>query len=201
MYFIPKEEVPFETHRTRITVGGNLLEYAGTLTTPTETITTAKCLFNSVVSTPKEKCVLAYIKNIYLNNALPDPEYMKFHISTIPQEIINEYNLLDIVDNHGFVYVKIVKGIYGLKQAGIIAHKAPIHHLAPFGYHPACHTPGLCQRETRDTIFTIVVDNFVIKYTSLENAKHLLMHYKQNIQYQKIGRQNSTSESPYSGPI
>ena len=105
MYFIPKEEVPFktkkfiypkivcdirpskaETYRTRITVGGNLLDYAGTLTTPTATITTAKCLFNSVVSTPAEKCVLADIKNFYLNNALPDPDYMKFHIATIPQE-------------------------------------------------------------------------------------------------------------------
>ena len=81
MYFIPKEEVPFETkkvtyskivydirpnkaetHRTSITVGGNLLKYAGTLTTPTATITTANILFNTVVSTPKAKCVLAYIK-------------------------------------------------------------------------------------------------------------------------------------------
>ena len=78
MYFIPKEEVPFktkkvtypkivcdirphkaETHRTRITVGGNLLDYAGTLNNPAATITKAKCLFNSVVSTPEEKYVLA----------------------------------------------------------------------------------------------------------------------------------------------
>ena len=64
--------------------------------------------------------------------------------------------------------------MYGLKQAGIIAHKAIIHHLAPFWYHPACHTPGLCQHETRDTIFTLVVDDFAIKYTSLDNAQHLL---------------------------
>ena len=99
---------------------------------------------------------------------------MKFHISTIPQEIIDEYNLLEIVENHGFVYVKIVKGMYGLKQAGIIAHKSLIHHLAPFGYHPYCHTPSLWQHETRDTIFTLVVENFAIKYTYLENAKHLL---------------------------
>ena len=99
---------------------------------------------------------------------------MKFHISTIPQEIIDEYNSLDIVDNHGFVYVKIVKGMYGLKQAGNIAHKDLIHHLSPFGYHPSCHTPGLWQHETRDTIFTLVVDYFAIKYTSLENAKNLL---------------------------
>ena len=90
---------------------------------------------------------------------------MKFHISTIPQEIIDKYNPLNIVDNHGFVYVKIVKGMYGLKQAGIISYKSLIHHLAPFGYHTARHTPGLWQYETRDTIFTLVVDNFAIKYT------------------------------------
>ena len=54
---------------------------------------------------------LGRYKKFYLNNALPDPEYMKFQISTIPQEIVDEYNLLNIVDNHGFVYVKIVKGM------------------------------------------------------------------------------------------
>ena len=198
MYFIPKEEVPFktkkvtypkivcnihprkaETHRTHITVGGNLLYYAGTLPTPTATITTDKCLFNSVVSTPEAKYVLADIKKINLNNALPDSEYMKFHIATIPQEIIDEYNLLKIVYNHGFVYVNIVKVMYGLKQTGIIAHKALIHHLAPFGYHPDRHTPGIWQHDTRDTIFTLVVDDFAIKYTSLDNAQHFLHALKE----------------------
>ena len=111
-------------------------------------------------------CLGRYKKN-YLNNALPDPEYMKFHIETIPQEIIDKYNLLNIVDNHGFVYVKIIKVMYGLKQAGIISHKALIHHLSPFGYHTDRHTPGLWQHETRHTIFTLVVDDFSIKYTSL----------------------------------
>ena len=104
---------------------------------------------------------------------------MKFHISIIPQKIIDKYNLLSIVENHGFVCVKIVKGMYGLKQAGIIAHKSLIHHLSPFGYHPALHTPGLWQHETIDTIFTLVVDNFPIKYTSLDNAQHLLHALKE----------------------
>ena len=99
---------------------------------------------------------------------------MKFHTSKISQEIIDKYNLLDIVENHGFVYVKIFKGMYGLKHAGIIAHKSLIGHIAPFGYHSARHTPGLWQHETRDTIFTLVVDNFDINYTSLKNAKNLL---------------------------
>ena len=80
MYFIPKEEVPFktkkvtypkivcdirpskaETHHTHITVGANLLDYAGTLTTPTATTTTSKCLLNSLVSTPAAEFVLADI--------------------------------------------------------------------------------------------------------------------------------------------
>ena len=104
---------------------------------------------------------------------------MKFHIATIPQEIINEYNLLNIVKNQGFVYVKIVKGMYLLKQAGIISHRALIHHLALFGYHPARHNPGLWQHETRYTIFTLVVDDFSIKYTSLDNAQHLLRALKE----------------------
>ena len=67
---------------------------------------------------------------------------MKFHISTIPQEIIDEYNLLNIFKNNGFVYMKTVKVMYRLKQAGIIAHKALILHLAPLGYNPARNTPA-----------------------------------------------------------
>ena len=75
--------------------------------------------------------------------------------------------------------MKIVKGMYGLKQAGIIAHISLIHHLAPFGYHPARHTPVLWQHETRDTIFTLAVDDFAIKYTSLKNAQHLINALKE----------------------
>ena len=54
-----------------------------------------------------------------------------------------------------------------------------IHHLALFGYHPARHTLGLWQHETRDTIYTLVVDDFAIIYTSLDNAQHLLHALKE----------------------
>ena len=92
------------------------------LSNPTATVTTAKCLFNSVISTPGSKCLIADIKNFYLNNDLPDPEYMKLQLHIIPQEIIDEYSLHDLVDKYGWVYLKIVKGMYCLKQAGIIAN-------------------------------------------------------------------------------
>ena len=47
---------------------------------------------------------------------------MKLQISIIPKEIIEAYNLYNIQYNNGWVYMKIYKGMYGLKQAGIISN-------------------------------------------------------------------------------
>ena len=79
-----------------------------------------------------------------------------------------------IVDEDGWVYLEIVKGMYGLKQAVIIANKGLTKHLEQFGYHPVRHTPVLWKHNTRATIFTLVVDDFAIKYESKQNADHIL---------------------------
>ena len=68
VFFIPQEKLPAgrtvtygrivaeiipqkaETHRTRITVGGNSINFPGDVTTPTADIITAKLIFNSVLS-------------------------------------------------------------------------------------------------------------------------------------------------------
>ena len=57
-----------EKKRTRLTVGGNLLDFTGYLSASTASATTEKCIFNSVVSTPWVRCLLADIKMFYLNN-------------------------------------------------------------------------------------------------------------------------------------
>ena len=88
---------------------------------------------------------------------------MKLHLHIIPQEIIDEYSLQDLVDKDGWVYLKILKGMYSLKQAGIIANMELTKHLEKFGYYPVQHTPGLWRHKTRATIFTLVVDDFTIK--------------------------------------
>ena len=41
-----------ETHRTIITVGGNIFDHPGEVATPTADITTAKKIINSTISTP-----------------------------------------------------------------------------------------------------------------------------------------------------
>ena len=68
----------------------------------------------------------------------------------------------------------IVKGMYGLKQAGIITCQELINNLAPHGYYLVKYTPGLWKHDTKDTLFPILVDEFSIKYTFLDNAHHLL---------------------------
>ena len=94
-----------ETYRTRLTVGRNLLDFPGLLSTPTATVTTAKCIFNSVISTTGAKCLIADVKDFYLKNDLPEPEYMNLHIHIIPQEIIDEYVLHKLVDENGWAYL------------------------------------------------------------------------------------------------
>ena len=41
------------------------------------------------------------------------------------------------------IWIKIVKGMYGLKKAGIIANQEICVHLKSYGYEPVRHTPGL----------------------------------------------------------
>ena len=90
-------------------------------------------------------------------------EYYKISINLIPQEVIDEYNLMDKQINC-FLYVRVEKGMYGLVQAVIIAHTALKEHLQPFGYEPAPITPGLWRQNKNGINFTLVVDNFGIKY-------------------------------------
>jgi len=76
--YCPQKEEP---HCTRLTIGGNLIQYDGDLSTPTAEISTAKLLFNSVVSTAGAKFATADIGNFYLGTPMEVYEYM-FYPST-----------------------------------------------------------------------------------------------------------------------
>ena len=121
-----------ERERTRLTVGGNLIDYPDDKSSPTSDVMTFKILINSTLSTAETMMVLFDIKNYYLGTPLPRREYMKIHISLIPQEIIDAYDLMPKVHN-GYIYVAICKGMYGLPQAGILANQLLAQNLKPFG--------------------------------------------------------------------
>ncbi len=64
--------------------------------------------------------------------------------------------------------------MYGLPQAGIIAQELLQEHLAKVGHHQCKIIPGLWTHKTRKICFTLVVDDFAIKYTKLEDAQILI---------------------------
>ena len=61
---------------------------------------------------------------------------MEIPIKYTMQEIMREYNLQSITSG-GYIYVEI------LKEAGIIAYTFLVQKLAPHGYYPCKHTPGM----------------------------------------------------------
>ena len=171
-----------EQERTRITVGGDRLDYNGPTTTETADITTSKILFNSTISTPGAKFMGIDIKNFYLGTPMKEYEYIKIHLSKIPDEIIEKYELKSKADEEGFVYIEIRRGMYGLKQSGRIANEQLQAKLAKHGYYPTTTTSGLWKHKNRPIQFALVVDDFGVKYVGKEHAQHLIQALKETYQ-------------------
>jgi hypothetical protein len=153
-------------------VGGDRLDYSGDVATSTADITTFKNLINSTLSTADSAMMMMDIKNYYLGTPLPRFEYMKMLLSRFPEKIVDKYNLgalaIDV-----WVYIEIRKGMYGLKQAGLLANQLLQTRLTPFGYYPERHTPGLWLHKTRPIAFSLIVDDFAVKYVGKQHADHL----------------------------
>lgn len=173
-----------EPERTRLTVGGNLIEYPGDVSTPTADTTTAKLVINSTLSTPGARYMCGDIKNFYLGTPMKRPEFMRIPIDIIPQEIIDEYNLMDIVHN-GYIYIRIIRGMYGLPQAGIIANDLLTERLAKHGYYQCRHTQGLWKHKWRPILFSLVVDDFGVKYVGKQHVDHLNQAIEEHYEYSK----------------
>jgi hypothetical protein len=166
IFFIPRQAVPkgkivtygrfvvdirpnkSEIHRVRHTVGGNLIQYQGDVSTRSANLTTSKCLWNSTISTEGAKYMCLDVKNLYLGTPMETFEYMRIPIKLIPHEIIAQYSLLPLVSD-GHVFIEVQKGMYGLPQAGILANQLLARRLSIHGYHQTTFTPCLWRHVTR----------------------------------------------------
>ncbi len=72
--------------------------------------------------------------------------------------------------------------MYGLPQSGLIANELLEKRLNEHGYRQSKLVPGLWRHNTQTIQFTLVADNFGVKYVSKEHTRHLKkvleMHYK-----------------------
>ena len=122
----------------------------------------------------------ADLSNFYLNTPLKRPEYIRPKLSDIPDEIIEQYGLRDKASKDGYVYMAVTKGMYGLPQAGLLANQLLEKRLNKHGYRQSKLVPGLWSHDTRPIQFTLVVDDFGVKYERSKDARHLMNVLKQH---------------------
>jgi hypothetical protein len=101
------------------------------------------------------------------------PEYMRMKVSNLPPDFVKSYNLKDLANEDGTIYVKIQKGMYGIPQAGILVQNLLEKQLNQHGYQQSKVTPGLWKHYWRPISFTLCVDDFGIKYVGREHTNHL----------------------------
>jgi hypothetical protein len=138
---------------------------------------TAKLHLNSVISTNGAKYMCLDIKNFYLTAKLEYFEFMQMPLNLFPIWIQNQYNL-NQYEYKGYAYLEMQRAVWGLPQAGILANKHLRQNLAPFGYFEKVNTPGLWYHVSRPISFTLVVNDFGIKYVNKADVDHLVASIK-----------------------
>jgi hypothetical protein len=175
-YYNPQAKVKTKdglvVRRIRGTYGGNISDFNGARSAQTADMQTVKLLLNAVISEDAH-FMTADIKDFYLGTPLPTPEYMWIKRGQLPADIVAHYANA-IIWHHDSAMVEISQGIYGLPQAGRLAQEKLSRLLALHGYTEAPSTPCLYRHATRPIAFTLVVDDFAIKYRDKTDAEHLL---------------------------
>ena len=100
-------------------------------------------------------------------------------LQLFPQHTIDQYKLQKIAQN-GQVYLEVQQDIYRLPQAGALANKQLNKFLAPDGYYEVAYTPGLWSHTTRPIQFSLVVNDFGVKYIGKQHVEHLVRCLKKN---------------------
>ena len=160
-----------KVYRIRGTIGGDRINYTGITKANTAAMPVVKMLLQSVVSDVAEFMTID-IKDFYLNTQLPRSEWMRLPVKFLSESILNKYNLQQYIHN-GAVLFEVVKSLYGLPHAGKISQDSLITHLAKHGYHQTS-TTCLFRHESNGVTFTLVVDDFGVKFTNKNAAQHLI---------------------------
>ena len=104
-----------ETHRVRLTAGGDKLDYPGYPSSPVVSLLNVKIHINSTISRAKNNAryMCIDINTFYLGNPMKYFQYMCIHKKFISREVLNEYDI--IFDDRDFICMEIRRGMYVLK--------------------------------------------------------------------------------------
>ena len=103
-------------------------------------------------------------------------EYIRIHSKYFPPNIRALYHIDGLISEDGYVYIKIIKGVYGLKQATIIAYNQLISHMKPNGYYSAPFMTGIWAHKTRRSKCCLCVGDFRVKYLTKSSSRFPKKH-------------------------
>jgi hypothetical protein len=122
------------------------------------------------------------ISNFYLMTLLHRPGFIRLKLNDIPDEVIKEYKLREKATKNGSIYIKAKQGMYGLPQSGLLANKLLKKQLNKHFYQQSKLAPGLWKHDKWPIQFTLVANDFGVKYVGKEHVQHLKNtleeHYK-----------------------
>jgi hypothetical protein len=160
--------------QTRITIAGNRICYPGDVGTKTAPLELVKLMINSILSRKGAKFCTFDISNFYFCTPLDRPEYIKIKLSDIPQEFIDEYNLLTIFTIIGSTSKSAKASTACPNLASLLINSLPNIWPRKATTSDQCEcTPGLWCHKWRPIVFTLIVDDFGVEYEGEVHAIHL----------------------------
>ena len=97
----------YDLYLTRLTVGGDCINYPWDCDTPTVALSNVKYTLNIFLSTPNAKFMTIDIKDFYLCTPMARFECMRLKLTDTPDDVVRHYKLASKVTKDGYVYVEI----------------------------------------------------------------------------------------------
>ena len=111
-------------------------------------------------------------KDYYLNTPLTRPEFLRIPLKFIAPCVLDKHRLRPFISGNSVLF-PLHRCMYGLSKAGFLAQLQLVtQHLRLNGYHQTA-TPCLFRHIFNGVAFTLVVDDFLVKYPDKPSADHL----------------------------
>ena len=164
-----------EVNCVRFTIGGDVLDYTGGVSSPAASLLKEKLLINSVIldSHLGAKVMSLDIRDYFLQYFLDNPEYLRIHSKYVINGIQKKYNLTSFIASDIYVYCKIKKEMYGLKKVVCLAREQLIKNLKPYEYFPSPILPNISLHQSKPTKFWLCW-RLWIEVFSEADANHLM---------------------------
>ena len=167
------EKKPGKPERIRMVYGGDRQETNPLWSSRNSEMVTKKIFANAIVSSGKKLCALD-IKDFYIAemNMLDEPEFMFIAAKDITLEMREEYK--EFIHQHtGRLMLKLIRSIYGMRQAGYIAQRNLLALLKANGYYESGYDSIFTSNDGK-TIFLTHTDDFAIGYDDEKEVQQLV---------------------------